>query len=111
MARMLATLEYYNYYSADPPVMPYADVHNERCRAHDKHDANGGSMERRSFDDPMWLPVLGEEFGEVARVLCEADHSHQNMSRQDTATRLREELVQVAAMACAWIDAIDLEIW
>jgi hypothetical protein len=108
MARMLATLEY--YYS-DPTVMPYAAIHNERSRAHDKHDANGGSMERRSFDDPMWLPVLGEEFGEVARVLCEADHSHQNMSHRQTAERLREELVQVAAMACAWIDAIDLEIW
>lgn len=78
---------------------PYADVHRERIRAHAKHDGRGQSMERKGWDDPIWLPVVTEEVGEVARCLC--DH--------DDKARLREELVQLAAMTTAWIDAIDQE--
>lgn len=83
---------------------PYSDVHRERIRAHIKHDVNNHSMERREWTDPVWLPVLTEEVGEVARVLCEGEDG---LTAKD-AVRLREELVQVAAMAVAWIDAIDL---
>lgn len=82
---------------------PYAAVHYERARAHAKHDTGGGSMERKPWNDPIWLAVLTEEVGEVARVLCETRLGNEDFPR----TRLREELVQVAAMACAWIDAID----
>ncbi len=41
--------------------------------------------------------VLLEEVGEVARALLDAEG----------AAALREELVQVAAVAVAWIEAID----
>lgn len=90
-----------------PPhcLRPYGDVHRERVRAHTKHDARNGSMERKDWNHPIWLPVLTEEVGEVARVLCENELG--NLT--DARVRLREELVQVAAMACAWIDAIDAE--
>lgn len=85
----------------------YEAVHQERERAHRKHDsAEHGSMERKPWDHPIWLPVLTEEVGEVARVLCEGELG----SLADSAhvrECLREELVQVAAMACAWVDAID----
>lgn len=93
-----------------PPhcLQPYGDVHRERVRAHAKHDARDGSMERKDWDHPIWLPVLVEEVGEVARVLCENELGNFGVQKAVTA-RLREELVQVAAMACAWIDAIDLE--
>lgn len=84
---------------------PYGDVHRERIRAHTKHDVNGGSMERKLWDDPAWLPVLTEELGEVARELCERELGNVNASHH--VQSLREELVQVAAMACAWISAID----
>lgn len=87
------------------PPSPYHDVHSERVRAHLKHNERGGSMERKPWDHHAWLPVLTEEVGEVARVLCEDELGNE----PDTAARLREELVQVAAMACAWIDAIDDE--
>jgi NTP pyrophosphatase (non-canonical NTP hydrolase) len=74
---------------------PYSDVHHERIRAHIKHDAKDGSMERKNFDNPIWFPVLGEEVGEVARVLCENELG--NVDPTAFKTRLREELVQVAA--------------
>jgi NTP pyrophosphatase (non-canonical NTP hydrolase) len=42
------------------------------------------------------LAVLAEEFGEVARAVCERDY-----------VNLREELVQVAAVSLAWLEALD----
>jgi len=91
---------------------PYSDIHRERIRAHEKWDRperpeEGASMERRSWDDPAWLSVLVEEVGEVARALCEQRHGHTN--RPQTMVQLRKELVQVAAMTVAWIDALDLD--
>lgn len=85
---------------------PYSDMHRERIRAHAKHDEAGGSMERKAFDDPAWLPVLVEEIGEVARVLCDAKLG---VLAGDVRGKLREELVQLAAMTAAWVDAIDAE--
>ena len=84
---------------------PYSDMHRERIRAHKKHDDHGGSMERKAFDDPAWLPVLVEEVGEVARVLC--DIALGQIPGRARRAVLREELVQVGAMTAAWIDAID----
>jgi NTP pyrophosphatase (non-canonical NTP hydrolase) len=83
---------------------PYHYVHRERIRAHAKHDAGGGSMERKAWDDPAWLPVLVEEVGEVARALCECRH----LRTDDVELRaqLRSELIQVAAMTCAWLEAV-----
>lgn len=46
--------------------------------------------------DVLKLPVLGEEFGEVAKAMNEGD-----------ADALREELIQVAAVAVAWIESLD----
>lgn len=87
----------------------YPAVHAERLRAHAKHAAGAsGSMESKPWDHPIWLAVLGEEYGEVARVLCE-DELGSLAGPAHVRERLREELVQVAAMACAWIDAIEQE--
>ena len=55
-------------------------------------------MERAEWNDARWLPVLVEEVGEVARILCD------NPNDKDS---LEEELIQVAAMASAWIDACN----
>lgn len=99
----------------------YMSVHRERIRAHEKHDDHGQSMERKNWDDSAWLSVLVEEVGEVARELCEQRHDADRAARQEPVhiagldrameltfmSRLREELVQVAAMACAWVHAID----
>lgn len=100
------------FYELNPDDAPrrytahvYADMHSERIRAHDKHDANGASMERKPWDDPAWLPVLMEEVGEVARELCE--QASGNRDGDIARTMLRAELVQVGAMVAAWIDALD----
>jgi NTP pyrophosphatase (non-canonical NTP hydrolase) len=79
--------------------LAYSDMHSERIRAHNKHDTLGGSMERKTWDDPAWLPVVVEEVGEVAHA----------MTYDAPDADLRTELVQVGAMVAAWIDAIDAE--
>lgn len=78
---------------------PYDEVHRERIRAHVKHGAVGHSSEQLLGSNPEWLAILMEELGEVAHEMT-----------YDTINgpgALRKELVQVAAMACAWIQALD----
>lgn len=81
------------------------EILHERMRAHAKHDDAGGSMERRDWFDAAWLPVLTEEVGEVARVLCEQILG--NLNDIEAVRELRSELIQVAAMTTAWITALD----
>ena len=69
------------------------DLGIERAR----QDAKWGGVpgvDRR--DDHTYAAVLGEEFGEVCKAWLERDVSG-----------LREELIQVAAVALAWIEEID----
>jgi hypothetical protein len=58
--------------------------------------ASCADTEMDGGDDRRYV-VLGEEFGEVARALLEGEGD----------AHLRAELVQVAAVAVAWIEAID----
>lgn len=52
------------------------------------------------------LAVLSEEFGEVARLVAETviERSRRN------PRELKKELIQVAAVAIAWCEAIDREL-
>lgn len=81
----------------------YQEVHNERERAHAKHGAKGNSREQVVWTDPEWLPILMEELGEAAHEMT----YDTELPLDGIRARLRAELVQVAAMACAWIDSID----
>jgi NTP pyrophosphatase (non-canonical NTP hydrolase) len=74
----------------------YEMIKRERAAAHAKHGPDGGSCEQMSASDNRWLAVLTEEVGEVARALNDHEAHH----------HLYEELVQVAAMAAAWADAV-----
>lgn len=70
-----------------------AHVSEER----DRQDAKWGGVpgeDRR--DDHTYAAVLGEEFGEVCQAWLQRD-----------TTALREELVQTAAVAVAWIEELD----
>jgi NTP pyrophosphatase (non-canonical NTP hydrolase) len=49
-----------------------------------------------SMPASMKLAVLAEEFGEVARAVCERDYAN-----------LREELVQTAAVCTAWLESME----
>lgn len=61
----------------------------------EKQDKEWGPDRIQTFYE--WLPILTEEVGEVARV----------MNEKESNERLRDELVHVAAVAVAWMEAID----
>lgn len=75
-----------------------AAVAAERAR----QDAKWGQQNCHDFE---WVSILTEEVGEAAAEANEANFSS-GRNRGDFSL-LREELVQVAAVACAWIEAID----
>lgn len=88
----------------------YREVDDERARAHAKHGRNDNSRENAPALDREWLPILMEELGEVAHELTYDSHPSELLKRGEVLRNLssvRKELIQVAAMACAWIDAID----
>jgi hypothetical protein len=72
----------------------WREIIGARVAADKKHGKN--SIEQVAPDSPRWLTILGEEFGEVCRALT-----------YDGTSDLRSELIDVAAVATAWIDAID----
>lgn len=88
-----------------------ADVHDERERQEEIGRAKRAEgVDWRSCADPAMaggddrrFTVLGEEFGEVARSLLETGYG----GPEGGDAHLRSELVQVAAVAVAWIEAID----
>lgn len=64
-------------------------IAQERAR----QDAKWGSQRRLAPE--KWAVILGEEVGEVHRAVCEHDFKN-----------LQDELVQVAAVCVAWLEAI-----
>ena len=75
----------------------YALVNAERdqqaIKWGDRHAWGQGDCSSLDVDDRTKLAVLTEEVGEVARALLDG-------------TDLRAELVQVAAVAVAWLEAL-----
>jgi len=87
------------------------EVQQERERAHAKHGKT--SMEALPDTDLTRLTVLMEEVGEVAREFNEARHRAHQMGWATAdafgpaeRASLRDELIQVAAMAGAWANAL-----
>lgn len=80
------------------------DVLEERDRQEEMREA--GRFKQTCADPAMdpyvAVAVLGEEFGEVARAVLSAEGN-----ANDGGGDLRSELVQVAAVAVAWIEGID----
>jgi NTP pyrophosphatase (non-canonical NTP hydrolase) len=77
--------------------MNYQEIINARQAAHKKHGEN--SIEATPAESAKWLPILGEEFGEVAGTL----------TYDKNVADLRSELIDLIAVASAWVDAIDGE--
>lgn len=73
----------------------WREILDARRDAHAKHGPN--SIEGRPADDPGWLAILVEEVGEVAQQLT-YDHD---------GRKLRAELVDVLAVASAWLVSVD----
>lgn len=80
----------------------FDEVRAERARAHAKHGDT--SMESSAPDTLRRLAILTEEVGEVAKEFNDAEHDGRSVDQ----TKLRKELIQVAAMAAAWADACEV---
>lgn len=77
-------------------INPFAYIMRDLANERDRQDAKWGEQ---NHDDKTWLPILAEEFGEVARAMLQQDG--------DKSGDLADELVQVAAVAVAWLEAIE----
>ena len=75
------------------------DVVDERYRQEDKWGDQSGNH------DFEWASILGEEFGEVCAAANEANFK--TGKTPGDFGHLRAELIQVAAVAVAWVEAID----
>ncbi len=74
------------------------DVMGDVWAERDAQDRKWGT-DRFSSDTPEhWFTILGEEVGEVANAILEQSENY------------REELVQVAAVAIAAIEAFDIQL-
>ena len=75
-------------------------IMDERKNQHEKwnhiHAWGQGDCSSPLVDDIVKTAVLNEECGEVARAVLEKDNRN-----------LKEELIQVAAVAVAWLETLD----
>ena len=79
------------------------DILEERI----KQDMKFGGVDH---PNDRWLAILGEEFGELCQAILESDLEHAKLSgkaEQGGHERMREEAVQVAAVAIAFIECLD----
>ena len=76
----------------------------------------GGKFKYTCADAPLALDfarcatVLGEEFGEVAKEVCDlitASEKNDDDAYRLHRANLRTELIQVAAVAMAWVEGLD----
>ena len=78
----------------------YQQINAERARQQAKwggpHDWGEGDCSSPHVEETTKLCVLSEEVGEVSRALLDGNKAD-----------LRAELVQVAAVAVAWLEGID----
>lgn len=93
------------------------DVTRERQRQEEIGEAKRAvGIDWRSCADPampggdaMRATVLGEEYGEVCRAVLERGYTD-GQADGIGDPELRAELVQVAAVAVAWVEAIDRRV-
>lgn len=78
----------------------FTDISTER----DAQDAKWGNQ---FHSMPVWSAILTEECGEVAQAALEVAFD----GNDDRLAHLREELVQVAAVATHIIEKIDANDW
>lgn len=81
-------------------MTPYDEIRAERARQRAKwgavHAWGSGDCSSPDVAEPVKLAVLTEEVGEVARAMLDG-----------RPAELRRELVQVAAVAVAWLEGLE----
>lgn len=86
-----------------PPEM--ADILGEVVGERRRQDDKWGDQNYRPAIE--WLAILTEELGEVAMDTNEIHFRPDDPDSTDARAALRKELIQVAAVAVAWVEAID----
>jgi len=93
----------------------YADIRDERNR----QDGKWGVQNHLQI---VWLSILAEEFGEAAKEINEFHfrrgglYAESNPKSKDPKSwnqqkiRIRQELIQVAAVAMAMVECLDREL-
>jgi NTP pyrophosphatase (non-canonical NTP hydrolase) len=74
-----------------------ADIIEEIVRERGRQDMK---WDVQNHHPTYWLSILGEEFGEVCRAVCDKD-----------AKNYREELIHVAAVAVSMAECYDRDPW
>ena len=57
---------------------------------------------KQEHNDPRWITILAEEFGEAAAEVC--GNLENSMDEQEYLLALMDELIQVAAVAVAHVE-------
>ena len=83
-------------------LLPYEAIRRERL-----YQTNKWGEHNQTHHYVEWLAILAEEFGEVATETNAIIWDKK--SRDEVWEHLRSELIQVAAVAVAWIQQIDRE--
>ena len=68
----------------------------------ESQDRHWGVQNHRMAD---WYTILGEEFGEVGKAICEA-----NLQGMGQPERIRLELIQTAAVAVSMLECFDRQM-
>lgn len=94
---------YVNYtYIPDMTAKILRDIHAERLRQDEKWGPQ--------FHNPaQWMTVIMEEVGEAAQEALRVTFGQMPAQKAIAYQHLREELVQVAAVAAAAIESLDMQ--
>ncbi len=93
------------FLDGDPPCEQCyqlrAPIFNAIRQERKRQDAKWGDQSGNA--PTVWATVLAEEVGEAAQAALHVQFEHEL-----TIADLRKELIEVAAVAVAWVEAIDL---
>lgn len=86
---------------SNPTLNVLAEVVNERTRQDEKWG-------EQNHQPPIWLGILGEEFGELCEAVNETvfDNGPEERKKGGVAN-MRAEAIQVAAVAIAFVEMLD----
>lgn len=84
--------------------MPQSDALRHIVEERIRQDKKWGEQ---NHEPAMWLAILGEEFGEACQAALADAFTKNRKQAEKTSGQLRAELVQVAAVAVAFIECLD----
>lgn len=84
--------------------MTYPSVVNELLRERNEQDERWGEQ---NHAPAVWVNILGEEFGELCQAVLEADLFDNGRRDEFSLADIREEAIQVAAVALAMVESLD----